>query len=142
MRHGYLPQCLSDCVLIPIPKGSKDPSCSLNCISEVRIHSDNIVSLLHGYCPFYPAHSAEFKVQNKPLTCPSRVFEKTRVDQWSLFRDPTEYPDRMSNRNRTGGTLRRPQSSSHSRKRVAEWRRPRVRDLTARVKREDPPARN
>ena len=30
MRHGYLPQCLSDCVLIPIPKGSKDPSCSQN----------------------------------------------------------------------------------------------------------------
>ena len=30
VRHGYLPQCLSDCVLIPIPKGSKDPSCSLN----------------------------------------------------------------------------------------------------------------
>ena len=29
VRHGYLPQCLSDCVLIPIPKGSKDPSCSL-----------------------------------------------------------------------------------------------------------------
>ena len=26
VRHG----CLSDCVLIPIPKGSKDPSCSLN----------------------------------------------------------------------------------------------------------------
>ena len=25
-----LPQCLSDCVLIPIPKGSKDPSCSQN----------------------------------------------------------------------------------------------------------------
>ena len=30
VRHGYLPQCLSDCVLIPIPKGRKDPSCSLN----------------------------------------------------------------------------------------------------------------
>ena len=30
VRHGYIPQCLSDCVLIPIPKGSKDPSCSLN----------------------------------------------------------------------------------------------------------------
>ena len=30
IRHGYLPQCLSDCVLVPIPKGSKDPSCSLN----------------------------------------------------------------------------------------------------------------
>ena len=26
----YLAQCLSDCVLIPIPTGSKDPSCSLN----------------------------------------------------------------------------------------------------------------
>ena len=30
VRHGYLPQCLSDCILIPIPKGSKDPSCSQN----------------------------------------------------------------------------------------------------------------
>ena len=30
VRHGYLPLCLSDCVLIPIPKGNKDASCSNN----------------------------------------------------------------------------------------------------------------
>ena len=30
VRHRHMPQCLSDCVLIPIPKGNKDPSCSQN----------------------------------------------------------------------------------------------------------------
>ena len=30
VRHGYLPRCLSDCVLIPIPKSNKDASCSSN----------------------------------------------------------------------------------------------------------------
>ena len=26
VRHGHMPQCLSDCVFTPIPKGNKDPS--------------------------------------------------------------------------------------------------------------------
>ena len=30
VRHWYLPRCLSDCVLIPIPKSNKDASCSSN----------------------------------------------------------------------------------------------------------------
>ena len=29
LRHGYMPQNLRDCVLIPIPKKNKDPSSSL-----------------------------------------------------------------------------------------------------------------
>ena len=37
----------------------------LDCISEVRIHSDNIVSLsLHGILCQSPTHPAEFKVPN------------------------------------------------------------------------------
>ena len=30
LRHGYLPKSLRNCVLVPIPKGRKDPSCSGN----------------------------------------------------------------------------------------------------------------
>ena len=30
LRHGYMPQTFRDCVLIPIPKGNKDASCSHN----------------------------------------------------------------------------------------------------------------
>ena len=30
VRHGYMPQCLRDSVLVPIPKGNKDPSNSQN----------------------------------------------------------------------------------------------------------------
>ena len=30
LRHGYMPKAFRDCVLIPIPKGSKDASCSKN----------------------------------------------------------------------------------------------------------------
>ena len=30
MRHGYIPHNLRDCVLVPIPKGNKDASCSQN----------------------------------------------------------------------------------------------------------------
>ena len=28
--HGFIPQCLRDCVLIPVPKKNKDVSCSSN----------------------------------------------------------------------------------------------------------------
>ena len=28
LRHGYMPKAFRDCVLVPIPKGSKDASCS------------------------------------------------------------------------------------------------------------------
>ena len=27
IRHGYMPQCLRDSVIVPIPKGNKDASC-------------------------------------------------------------------------------------------------------------------
>ena len=30
IRHGYMPQCLRDSVIVPIPKGNKDASCSSN----------------------------------------------------------------------------------------------------------------
>jgi hypothetical protein len=30
VRHGYIPECLRDCTLVPIPKGQKDPSISDN----------------------------------------------------------------------------------------------------------------
>ena len=30
VRHGFIPQCLRDCVLIPVPKNNKDVSCSSN----------------------------------------------------------------------------------------------------------------
>ena len=30
LRHGYLPQCLRDCVLVPLPKRNKDTTCSQN----------------------------------------------------------------------------------------------------------------
>ena len=30
LRHGYMPKAFRDCVLVPIPKGSKDASCSKN----------------------------------------------------------------------------------------------------------------
>ena len=29
-RHGYLSQCIRDCVVIPVPKSGKDPSSSTN----------------------------------------------------------------------------------------------------------------
>lgn len=30
LRHGYMPKLLRDCILVPIPKGSKDPTLSEN----------------------------------------------------------------------------------------------------------------
>ena len=30
IRHGYMPQCLRDSVIVPIPNGNKDASCSSN----------------------------------------------------------------------------------------------------------------
>ena len=30
LHHGYLPQCLQDCVLVPLPKRNKDITCSQN----------------------------------------------------------------------------------------------------------------
>ena len=30
VKHGYMPHCLRDCILVPISKGNKDPSCSQN----------------------------------------------------------------------------------------------------------------
>ena len=30
LRHGFMPKAFRDCVLVPIPKGSKDASCSKN----------------------------------------------------------------------------------------------------------------
>ena len=30
LQHGYMPQSLCDYVLVPIPKGNKDASCSQN----------------------------------------------------------------------------------------------------------------
>ena len=29
-RHGYLPQCIRDCVIVPVPKSGKDPTSSTN----------------------------------------------------------------------------------------------------------------
>ena len=29
-RHGYLPKSVRDCVIVPVPKSGKDPSCSQN----------------------------------------------------------------------------------------------------------------
>ena len=26
LRHGYLPACLKDCILVPVPKSGKDPT--------------------------------------------------------------------------------------------------------------------
>ena len=30
LRHGYISQCLRDCVLVPLPKKNKDITCSQN----------------------------------------------------------------------------------------------------------------
>ena len=30
VKHRYMPHCLRNCILVPISKGSKDPSCSQN----------------------------------------------------------------------------------------------------------------
>ena len=30
LRHGYIPTVLHDCILVPIPKGNKDPTLSDN----------------------------------------------------------------------------------------------------------------
>ena len=30
VKHRYMPHCLCDCILVPISKGNKDPSCSQN----------------------------------------------------------------------------------------------------------------
>ena len=30
VKHGYMPHCLCDYILVPISKGNKDPSCSQN----------------------------------------------------------------------------------------------------------------
>ena len=34
VRHGFMPQCFRDCVLVPVPKKNKDASCRpSNCLS-------------------------------------------------------------------------------------------------------------
>ena len=30
LQHGYMPKCFRDCVILPIPKGNKDTTCSQN----------------------------------------------------------------------------------------------------------------
>ena len=44
--HGFMPQCLRDCVLVPVPKKNKDAACSVNyrpialssCLSKILEH--------------------------------------------------------------------------------------------------------
>ena len=55
VRHGHMPRCLSDCVLIPIPKENKDPSCSQNYRAVVLASSvSKIIELL--ICTKYTSH--------------------------------------------------------------------------------------
>ena len=45
---------------LQIPQGY-DPIRRMNYMRKRRIHEDNIVSLLHGKCPIFPAQLADFK---------------------------------------------------------------------------------
>ena len=46
VRHGFMPQCLRDSVLVPVPKKNKDATCSVNyrpialssCLSKILEH--------------------------------------------------------------------------------------------------------
>ena len=63
LRHGYMPQNLRDCVLIPIPKKNKDPSSSLNYrpISLASSLSKILERMiLIKYAPFLSSSSLEF----------------------------------------------------------------------------------
>ena len=53
LRHGFLPQCVSDCVLIPIPQRSEDASCSKNywpiaLVSTMSKVIEHIIILKYG----------------------------------------------------------------------------------------------
>jgi hypothetical protein len=63
LRHGYMPKCFCDCVLISIPKSCKDPSSSdsyrpislASCLSKVLERN-----ILDQYSSFFVSHPLQF----------------------------------------------------------------------------------
>ena len=78
LRHGYMPKCLRDCVLVPIPKSGKDASCSDNyrpialasTLSKVLEHI-----ILEKYSKFFVSNCLQFgfKRGSSTTTCTALV---------------------------------------------------------------------
>ena len=78
LRHGYMPKCLRDCVLVPIPKSGKDASCSDNyrpialasTLSKVLEHI-----ILEKYSKFFVSNCLQFgfKCGSSTTTCTALV---------------------------------------------------------------------
>ena len=58
-----------------IPQGY-DPMRRMNYMRKLQIHSDNIVSLLHGKCPtcIFPTQLADFKAIKSEHSCDPTAF--------------------------------------------------------------------
>ena len=71
VKHGYMPHCLCDCILVPISKGNKDPSCSQNyraialgsSLSKVLKHL-----IINKYSSYLPTSSLQFGFKSSSST--------------------------------------------------------------------------
>jgi len=51
LRHGYMPKCIRDCTLVPIPKNNKDPSSSKNYRAIAIASLFSATACSDGVCP-------------------------------------------------------------------------------------------
>ena len=59
LRHGYMPECFCDSIIVPIPKGSKDASKSSN-YRPIALSSNFTVRSLRVYQPFFLTSVLQF----------------------------------------------------------------------------------
>ena len=78
LRHGHMPQCFQDSVIVPVPKGKKDPSKSLNyCPITLSSSFSKILErlILSNYQSFLTTSSLQFgfKTGSSTTLCSATV---------------------------------------------------------------------
>ena len=85
LRHGYMPNVLRDCVVIPIPKGLKDPSCSSN-YRGIAIAStlSKVLEgvILHKYSEFFTSSDLQFGFKSGYSTTMCTGLIKTTISHY------------------------------------------------------------
>ena len=85
LRHGYMPNVLRDCVVIPIPKGLKDPSCSSNyrgigIASTLSKVLEGVI--LHKYSEFFTSSDLQFGFKSGYSTTMCTGLIKTTISHY------------------------------------------------------------
>ena len=78
LRHGYMPKCFCDCILVPIPKSGKDASCSdNNCPIALTSTLSKVLEpiILEKYFKFFVSNCLQFgfKRGSSTATCTALV---------------------------------------------------------------------